>query len=306
MKQFITGPSVPTAQICINKSRLKIHNKETDPTYYLKSGQEFQMEFYNPTSGTILAKIYLNGKAISQGGLVLRPAERVFLNRYLDIAKKFLFDTYEVSNTQAVKEAIKNNGDFKVEFFRESVPASCYYGSSTTTIMPTYWPHTLTIGNPSCFTSTGSSGILRGSASSGSINLASAGQSMSCCDTSNISLTNSGGNNIMYNASNSEAYMDSLSQQSFSDQKSAPQLRSLAKKSIETGRVEAGSNSDQKIKTVDKSFDYWAFHTVEYKLLPISQKVNTAADVNVARYCTSCGFKTGKTDKFCAKCGTRI
>lgn len=66
-----------------------------------------------------------------------------------------------------------------------------------------------------------------------------------------------------------------------------------------------GSESDQRFKTVSKDFDYWAFHTVEYKMLPISQKVNTLEDINVKRYCTSCGAKVGKTDKFCSSCGTR-
>src|SRR6185369_9879640 len=106
MLQRIIGSSSPTAQLCINKSRLKVYNKETSPTYYLTNGQEFQIELFNPTTDTILAKIQLNGKYISQGGLVLRPGERVFLERYIDVAKKFLFETYEVANTSEVKQAI--------------------------------------------------------------------------------------------------------------------------------------------------------------------------------------------------------
>jgi hypothetical protein len=78
-----------------------------------------------------------------------------------------------------------------------------------------------------------------------------------------------------------------------------------SKKSVETGRVEQGSHSDQKFETVNKKFEYYPFHTVEYKMLPVSQKVNTAADVNVKRYCTNCGSKLGKTDKFCSNCGTK-
>lgn len=302
-KQFISEPSAPTAQICINKSRLKIHNKDTDPTYYLKKGQEFQMEFYNPTNGTIMAKIYLNGKAITQGGLVLRPAERVFLDRYFDVAQKFLFDTYDVANTEAVKAAIENNGDFKVEFFKETVPyvRPYYFGSTVTTITPTLYP----INN--YFTNTSGTGT-------------------SSLRTSGLMNTTAQNMDNSYNSSETLglASMDSMSRsfagESFSDgseYKSALQdfnregiLRGakLAKKrsTIETGRVEAGSASTQKIKTVNLNFDSWSFHTVEYKLLPISQKVNTSADINVAQYCVNCGSKTGKTDKFCAKCGTRI
>jgi ribosomal protein L33 len=85
-------------------------------------------------------------------------------------------------------------------------------------------------------------------------------------------------------------------------------LRSASKesKSIETGRVELGSTSEQKLQTVNKSFNQWAFHTVEYKLLPISQKVNTVEDLNIKRYCPNCGNKINKTDKFCSNCGQKL
>jgi hypothetical protein len=81
----------------------------------------------------------------------------------------------------------------------------------------------------------------------------------------------------------------------------------LAKKSksIETGRVEQGSYSDQEFKTVDKDFEFFAFHTVEAKLLPVSQKVNTSEDIKVKVYCTGCGAKLHKDHKFCGHCGTK-
>ncbi len=82
--------------------------------------------------------------------------------------------------------------------------------------------------------------------------------------------------------------------------------RSVARsKSIETGRVEKGSDSDQKITTVSKQFEYFAFHTIECKLLPISQKINTVGEIQVKRYCTNCGAKLGKGHKFCSSCGTK-
>ena len=120
MKKTKTGVPTPQANIAINKSRIKLYGKTSKtPTYYLKKGQEFEIELFNPTKDTIMAKISLNGKPIAQGGLVLKPGVRVFLDRYIDVARKFKFDTYEVGNTAAVKKAIEDNGDFKVEFFRE-------------------------------------------------------------------------------------------------------------------------------------------------------------------------------------------
>ena len=84
MKQKIYAPNtVPTANIAVNKSRLKLYkNAGQMPTYYLQKGQEFQIELANLTTEVVLAKIILNGKAISQGGLVLNPGQRVFLDRY--------------------------------------------------------------------------------------------------------------------------------------------------------------------------------------------------------------------------------
>ncbi len=109
MKQTLNGVPTPTANLAINKSRLKVYGKKSEvPTYYLNKGQEFQIELFNPTTNNVLAKISLNGKPIAQGGLVLRPGERAFLDRYIDIARKFKFDTYEVADTNEVKQAITN------------------------------------------------------------------------------------------------------------------------------------------------------------------------------------------------------
>lgn len=282
------APSVPTANIAVNKSRLKVYKNTGDmPTYYLKKGQEFQIELFNPTTDVILAKIILNGNPISQGGLVLNPGQRVFLDRYLDVAKKFLFDTYEVSNTEEVKKAIEKNGDFKVEFYRERVPN---------------YLNTLAINSN---TARGFGGTLINNTGSGSYT------TTNLVNGSNSTFTNTSGHigtTALYNASVSTPTLDfldaSLSMEVPSETKSLK--RSFARsKSIETGRVEKGSDSDQKVVTVDKTFDYFAFHTVEYKMLPVSQKINTVDDIQVKVYCTNCGAKLGKGHRFCGQCGTK-
>jgi len=300
MKQTITGPSAPMAGICINKSRLKTYYNNTLPTYYLEKGAEFQVELYNPTSGTILAKIQLNGNQISQGGLVLRPGERVFLERYIDVAKKFLFDTYTVANNAEVKKAIEDNGDFKVEFFRESKPLPTYYGTTTTTY--SQYPYTLTIGG-----GYNSGDNLRNYSSyyNGNINLTGMLSSSGSNSTGTIPIGSTITNTSSATYFNSEVTMDGF----LPDEQPVKKLKtlnSLRKKTIETGRVEAGSQSNQKLATVSKSFDYYPFHTVEYKLLPLSQRVNTVDDIQVKRYCTSCGKKSVKSDKFCSQCGNKL
>lgn len=274
MKKSYWTETVPTANIAVNKSRIKLYDKGVEmPTYYLQKGQEFQIEVFNPTSDVILAKIHLNGKAISQGGLVLNPVQRVFLDRYFDVAQKFLFDTYEVANTEEVKKAIENNGDLKVEFYKEQE-----YVTAPNWLQPdwTYRPWVTYTSSPVIGTTTG-------------LNLTSTSNSASFLCNGDITYT-SYDNKLSFSND-----LDSI--------RNTP--RSKKSKSIETGRIEKGSHSSQEFKTVSKSFEPFPFHTVEYKLLPASQKINTVDDVNVKRYCTNCGHKLGKTDKFCGQCGTK-
>ena len=283
-KKTYEAPAVPTANIAVNKSRLKVYNNTGDlPTYYLQKGQEFQIELYNPTSDVILAKIILNGNPISQGGLVLNPGRRVFLDRYLDVAKKFLFDTYEVSGSEEVRKAIEKNGDFKVEFYKERVLNN--YDNNIV-----FGSYNSTAGNPRCCTTN---------------TFLTNGNGVTFTNTSN-----SIGTTALYSSSVNQntPTLDSLNATlSFDtpDVIRSSRTQKSRSKSIETGRVEQGSVSDQKVVTVDKKFEYWAFHTIEYKMLPVSQKINTAEDINVKRYCTNCGAKLGKGHKFCSSCGTK-
>lgn len=297
-KTNLCAPSVPTAHIAVNKSRIKLYDKSGEmPTYYLQKGQEFQIELFNPTSDVILAKIHLNGKAISQGGLILNTGQRVFLDRYLDVAQKFLFDTYEVANTSEVKKAIEDNGDIKIEFYREQQ----YF--SIPLINRPIW-----ISEPyGTFTYTNNSGNL------GSYNIGTDPKHLMNYNSTNTSVSGSltTSNSSMSYLSNSldnvASYCADMSASlSFDDSvKSIEPPVKRSKKTIETGRVEKGSHSNQEFEYISKDFQIFPFHTVEYKLLPVSQKVNTLADVNVKRYCTNCGHKLGKTDKFCSSCGTK-
>ena len=298
MQKTIYAPNmVPTAGIAVNKSRMKLYkNAGKLPVYYLQSGQEFQIELFNPTSDVVLAKIILNGKSISQAGLVLRPGQRVFLDRYLDVAKKFLFDTYEVSNTTEVKKAIEDNGDIKVEFYRESKPLySNFYHISYPTYTYQNWNglynypnyNTPLYGTTTIGGGTGICGTLTTTNASGTLNVNAA-------------------SSTSYNASSNNAcYTNTLGVGNEVKDFNIPVRSRKLSKSIETGRVEEGGYSDQSFKSVSMNFDYSPFHTVEYKMLPISQKINTVDDINVKRYCTSCGAKLGKTDRFCSSCGNK-
>lgn len=109
------GSKEPSAFITVRKQRQKQNGKNV----YLHDRTEFEIELHNPTNDSILAKISLNGNRISNSGVVLKPGERVFLERYLDEDRKFLFETYEVSDNKTNQRAIENNGLVIVEFFNK-------------------------------------------------------------------------------------------------------------------------------------------------------------------------------------------
>ena len=303
MKQNLNAPMVPTAGIAVNKNRLKLYSKGVDiPTYYLQKGQEFMIELFNPTTEVVLAKINLNNTLISQGGLILNPGQRVFLERYIDVPKKFLFDTYEVANTDEVKKAIESNGDVRIQFFREYKPINWSYN--------TY----LYNGNPIIYNNSGigtSPEYLRTKTTTDlpySFNLSSvSGTNTANGISGTITNTVNGDNASLSLGLESLNFLDQEFSRNLADTEPVKkQMRSRKiSKSIETGRVEQGGASSQQFKTVNKSFEYLPFHTIEYKLLPVSQKVNTLEDINIKVYCTNCGAKIGKTDKFCGQCGKK-
>jgi hypothetical protein len=110
------GWQQPTAHVAVNRNRLKHYGEKV----YLKHGSHFEIELFNPKTVKLLAKISLNGVQISSSGIVLLPGQRVFLERWIDAPKKFLFETYEVEDSAEVKTAIAKNGKVLVEFYDEA------------------------------------------------------------------------------------------------------------------------------------------------------------------------------------------
>ena len=108
----------PTAFITVDKQRIRQDGKMV----YLKDQTEFEVELHNPTEEKIKAMIFMDGKPISFSGLVLKPGQRVFLERFLDDDRKFKYETYDVDDILESKNAISNNGRVCVKFFRESKP----------------------------------------------------------------------------------------------------------------------------------------------------------------------------------------
>lgn len=282
MSYYTTQVAVPQSFVTRGKQRLKQY---TD-TVYLNNGDEFEIELYNPTTNKILAKIELNGNSIGSG-IVLRPGERVFLERYLDEARKFLFETYKVDGkNNEVEQAIKRNGMVTVRFYNEEIkhtPIRLYGGTSsswsTLNGSGTYYqPTTFTTNlNPGSITYT--SGV--------------SGQFDGTVTTSNAYF------------SNTAVTTDSLMSSTSSTLRSAALGTPKKSKSIETGRVEKGSISDQSFTYDSTTFSSYASYTNTWKILPKSQKVVVKEELTV--YCTECGSKRKKdSHKFCPHCGTKF
>ena len=167
MKQSVwtTTSTSQQAQAFITKRKQRL--KQLNRNVYLKDGDEYEIELFNPYPAYILAKIKIDGEYLSGGGIVLRPGERVFLERFLDTNNKFVFKTYNVDGEAEYVGALRNNGLVEVEFYTEVQKNMLYGNGITFTSGGTtggYNPLTLTTnvnysGNTTTFTTAGMTGM---------------------------------------------------------------------------------------------------------------------------------------------------
>lgn len=261
------------AKLAINKSLLKEYsNSSNERIVYMKDNTEFQIQLFNPYSYIIGAKFKFNNKEI-KNTLVLRPGERIWLDRYLDDKSKLLFSTYQVNDSAEVKKAIENNGNIVIEFYEEKKED---YGTitistgMTTTQEPVWAPYKLVDVSPSDL------GVR---------------YSTTCASTT-------------ANYSCSSSYANTLTASSLSTSSTKVGTNSCVNKNIETGRIEKGSHSNQRFKNVDTEFAYFPFKTEIIKILPESMKQINSDDLQ-KRYCYNCGRKLKEKFKFCPFCGTK-
>ena len=288
--------TAPTAHITTNKSRRKIH---TGNQVYLKDGENFEFELFNPTTGSVLAKIKLNGKEISSSGIVLKPGQRVFLDRFFDSPHKFKFDTYEVNgNNLDVQKAIDLNGSVEVNFYSEYIPLPQYnnfpYTYTYTNSIPTYYWNQVYGGcstNPA-ITTTG-----------GVYNTAIGGATSSTLTTSAYNSATIAANSLTFGntvLANNTANLQSQANSQNND------LRSTLSKKTVTGTVEKGEKSNQEFEYVNKNFNSYTLNTVKYKILPFENKPIEVAEIKKSNFCTSCGYKLPTNANFCGDCGKKV
>jgi len=252
----------PMAYITVNKGRKKIKNG----VVFMDNGTEFEIELYNPTQNTVLSKISVNNKLISYSGIVLRPGERVFLERYLDDPSKFKFETYNVSgNAEEIRQAIEKNGLIKVEFFDEdTTPQITWTSGCNTLTLGNYQPNTYTYTN-----TTGSPYI-------GDMTY-----------TTSLSYGNISAN---LNSVNSVPLKRKLS------------TKSTETGRVEKGSQSNQNFQTVNKKFHQFTTNIVEFHIKPTSQMHIDTKdIN-----KMGRYCTKCGKKGKPADNFCAGCGNRF
>ena len=267
----------PQAWVAIKRNRQKIYNRQGKTQVYLKDGQEFQIELFNPTQTRYLVKFKINGNYQADRGLILNPGQRYFLDRFIDDDKKLEFSTYEIEDSKAAKKAIEKNGLLEVEFYAETFLHGNIISYPRIYNTPN-WSQPIWTTNPHQFWGGTSAGIFNNAGGS-----------------STLTLAGSTVNNITYTSGTVACGTTYTSSANYSSV--------VNDASIETGRVEKGEKSDQKFEEGYGTFGSWASYTTTVQIIPLSQKPAEAQEIR--SYCTGCGSRVKKqTWKFCPNCGT--
>lgn len=152
---------LPSAHITTNKNKAKVYQNNT---IYLNNGQTFEIHIENPTLHTVLAKIWINGKSLSDSGIVIQSKSNIYLERFIAETQKrdgvaVLIDTYEQR---------QRNGLIQIEFYKEK-PITY---STTTTFPPYIWQtNTPSFGYRTTTNSTSISGLINDSTISYTTNM---------------------------------------------------------------------------------------------------------------------------------------
>lgn len=281
----MTSTNDKLAKIAINKSLLKEYsNSSNERIVYMNDDTKFQIQLFNPLSVTIGADISINGKDLSNR-LIIKPGERIWLERYFDSPNKFLFSTYTVNgNNSEVKEAIKNNGIVTIKFYKEqekrnpiqivSNPIWVYNDNYT---YPQTYDYTVTCGESKALNT-----------------------DITAVNTSSVNFCSS-----ISTSANTTSYSSASTCTLDSVDLAALNCNYKNKKKTETGRIEKGSHSNQSFDYVNIDFEYWSFKNETIHILPKSQKQFSSSDLE-KKYCPECGRKLKEKFKFCPYCGAKV
>ena len=257
-KKTATTITAPAAWIVNSNDRGRKSIKKGK--VYLQDKEEFVIELYNPLQNCVLADIKLNGNSISKSGLVLNPGQRFYLDCFIDDKKKFVFNTYEVDETDETQQAIAKNGLLEVFFYKESVVTLENWNDKFNRILTgrtyPYWTYPVYPWGGVYYGTGITTGICNTTTTTGNFNL------------TNVSTSNAYySNTTPINAS----YTNNISLTSAAIGGST--------KSIETGRIEKGDKSKQKFESVDMDFDKYYIASTILQILPESRKPVETKDI---------------------------
>ena len=216
---------------------------------YLKHGEEFEIEIFNPLTDCVLADIKLNGSSISKNGLVIKPGQRFYLDCFIDDGKKLVFGAYEVESGSESEEIASENGNLEIFFYKESVVSINNWRTRFDRLIiersqPAYYPSHMPSRVPNIW--------FGDSPASKSINTTPFG------GTTENNLYARGGK-----------FRSAIGEQSKSPLSG-----------IETGRAEKGANSAQKFDEVDMEFESLYISSTSIQLLPESRKPTEASELS--------------------------
>jgi len=261
----------PEAFLTINRNRLKIYH---DNSIFLNHGDEFEVEFNNITRTVWLARIKMNGEWTTEAGLVLRPGEHVFLDTpsfFSNNKRRFCFKTYDVKTNRS--HLIEENGIIEIFFHKKEQPNpvwindyDVYYDPPRKRYPRPPWPLYPRIWYPT---------------------------------HPWYPITRTGadyiGNDIFTNSYNT------VGQSNFNEN---PCGEIPLDNMEETGRIENGSKSKQKFVDTNENFESDSSHEITYKIFPASKKPKTIQEVK--QYCSECGRRRRKNEKYCSQDGTKF
>ena len=308
------------AKLAVNKSLLKeFHNSQNERIVYLNDGQEFQIQIFNPYQYIIGVSFSFNSDNINNSKLlVLKPGERVWLERYLDSSNKFVFSTYEVGASKEVKKAIEKNGILNIYFYKEKEKQNNIWISTTSItnedLQPyTYpnWKDNIIYCDNNVVTSNLATHI------NDSINTAyysslptpksTCAVDSTCIAASTNTAANYGTSRYLNTADIKVGTNSCVNERSIEKtclNKNSIETTCLNKKSIETGRIDKGSYSTQNFNNYYGNFESWYFKKETIHILPTSQKQVSSNDLK-KQYCHNCGRKLNQKFKFCPYCGAK-
>ena len=279
------------AKIAMNKSLLKeFHNSENDRIVYLNNNDEFQIQIFNPYSYVIGVAFTFNSNNIDSSHLlVVKPGERIWLDRYLTNHNKLKFSTYNVNNSEEIKKAIENNGIVNIYFYKEK--------NNIQNLLYTYNDNTYNWNNNY------KTYDFEYTTTCNDSNISSISSYCNYYDTTNINTTLSIDSPVLSASSATYSSANTISSAaSTNNQNNSRGLLKNFNKSIETGRIEQGGYSNQNFTNYYGDFENWYFKKETIKLIPQSQKQISSEDLN-KKYCHNCGKKIKSTFKYCPNCG---